>query len=531
MILALEQAAAVPAATGPAAARSARPLASAPPARRSRRLARSGWQHGRLRLAGVRALPAGRVAATDSRSSTSCNVKIVAAHRQQAAQAVKSESAGAVAVKPSKPPASRRLLSLLPARAPTTVITSLLVNYSLAMSDWWSFQKQAASRMGSLANALPLASSVSQIRLQLPQLPRWRLGGAQAPEVQKLLGEEQRLAPGESVVNEEALRGDNEDEVAAVTRDDAVPGILWEQRKKDVEEEQRKRPTFTSPGFSYSAAGLLFPYHLGVTQYLIDAGMITESTPLAGSSAGAIVCAVVASGVSMRAAVEATKELGKDCREFGTAFRLGAVLRKFLRSFLPDDAHLSCNGRIRVQELTADLLPALTEHCNVQHVFLFAVAVTQVFRAPRGILVDQFDDKEDLINALLTSCYIPGFLAPAPMTWFRDRYCVDGGISLFMPPTATSETVRVCCFPASALGLTSIGISPDLRPENRATMRELFNWALEPATDDILEILYEDGYKDAAMWHEHRKQGVESGTDQATSTLKGQVTPQLVAAE
>eukprot|EP00850_Spirogloea_muscicola_P012638 SM000082S22880 [mRNA] locus=s82:547550:550678:+ [translate_table: standard] len=508
MILALEQAAAVPAATGPAAARSARPLASAPPARRSQRLARSGWPHGRLRLAGVRALPAGRVAAVDIRSSTSCNVKTVAAHRQQGAQAVKSESAGAVAVKPSQPPssASRRLLSLLPAQAPTTVITSLLVNYSLAMSDWWSFQQQAASRMGSLANALPLGSSVSKIRLQLPQLPRWRLGGAQAPEVQELLGEEQRLAPGESVVNEEALRGDNEDEVAAVTRDDAVPGILWEQRKKDVEEEQRKRPTFTSPGFSYSAAGLLFPYHLGVTQYLIDAALITESTPLAGSSAGAIICAVVASGVSMRAAVEATKELGKDCREFGTAFRLGAVLRKFLRSFLPDDAHISCNGRIRV-------------------------AVTQVFRAPRGILVDQFDDKEDLINALLTSCYIPGFLAPAPMTWFRDRYCVDGGISLFMPPTATSETVRVCCFPASALGLTNIGISPDLRPENRATMRELFNWALEPATDDILEILYEDGYKDAAMWHEHRKQGLESGTDEATSTLKEQLTPELVAAE
>ena len=50
---------------------------------------------------------------------------------------------------------------------------------------------------------------------------------------------------------------------------------------------------------------------------------VQENTPLSGSSAGAIVCAVVASGVTMRAALEATKKLSKDCREKGTAFRLG----------------------------------------------------------------------------------------------------------------------------------------------------------------------------------------------------------------
>jgi hypothetical protein len=37
------------------------------------------------------------------------------------------------------------------------------------------------------------------------------------------------------------------------------------------------------------------------------------------------------------------------------------------------------------------------------------VAVTQVFRQPRGLLVDSFDSKEDLINALHTSCFIPGY--------------------------------------------------------------------------------------------------------------------------
>lgn len=48
-----------------------------------------------------------------------------------------------------------------------------------------------------------------------------------------------------------------------------------------------------------------------------------ETTPLAGSSAGAIVCAVIASGSSMQDALDATKILANDCRARGTAFRLG----------------------------------------------------------------------------------------------------------------------------------------------------------------------------------------------------------------
>jgi hypothetical protein len=71
------------------------------------------------------------------------------------------------------------------------------------------------------------------------------------------------------------------------------------------------------------------------------------------------------------------------------------------------------------------------------------VAVTQVFRQPRGLLVDSFDSKEDLINALHTSCFIPGYLAPRPVTIFRDRVCIDGGLTLFMPPTVADKTVCI----------------------------------------------------------------------------------------
>ncbi|XP_057544899.1 uncharacterized protein LOC130824040 [Amaranthus tricolor] len=267
---------------------------------------------------------------------------------------------------------------------------------------------------------------------------------------------------------------ENGERIASVMEDPLQPEVVWEQREKDVEEEQR-RMEVTSPGFSFSAAGLLFPYHLGVAQFLIENGYIKDTTPLAGSSAGAIVCAVIASGSTMQDALQATKILAEDCRTGGTAFRLGAVLRDILQKVLPEDAHTRCNGRIRV-------------------------AVTQIGWRPKGLLIDQFDSREDLINALFTSSFIPGYLAPRPATMFRKRLCIDGGLTLFMPPTSASQTVRVCAFPASTLRMQGIGISPDCNPETRLSTRQLFNWALEPADDFVLDKLFEFGYSDAATW-------------------------------
>ncbi|XP_057464884.1 uncharacterized protein LOC130754663 isoform X2 [Actinidia eriantha] len=214
--------------------------------------------------------------------------------------------------------------------------------------------------------------------------------------------------------------------IAALVENAEETEVIWEQRVKDVEAE-RRREAVSSPGFSFSAAGMLFPYHLGIAQFLIEKGYIK------------------------------------------------AVLRNILDKFLPEDIHIRSNGRIRV-------------------------AVTQILWRPRGLLVDQFDSKEDLIDALFTSSFIPGYLAPRPATVFRNRFCVDGGLTLFMPPTSAAQTVCVCAFPASLLGLQGIEISPDCNPENRASPRELFNWALEPAEDHILDKLFELGYADAAAW-------------------------------
>ncbi|KAI3990979.1 hypothetical protein MKX01_026163 [Papaver californicum] len=300
------------------------------------------------------------------------------------------------------------------------------------------------------------------------------------------------------IQNEVGVEEDEESVFTGRVRTSVVvqeqPVMIWDQQQPlkdfEVDEMNKKRALHTGTGFSFSAAGLLFPYHLGVAHFLIEKGYIKETTPLAGSSAGAIVCAVVASGSSMREALEATKILAEDCRRGGTAFRLGAVLRNILEIFLPDDVHIRSNGRVRV-------------------------AVTQILWRPRAILVDQFISKEDLINAVFTSSFIPGYLAPRPATLFRNKLCVDGGLTLFMPPTSAANTVRICAFPASRLGLQGIGISPDCNPEDRATSGQLFKWALEPGEDGDLDRLFELGYLDAAVWAEQNpvQEAVEHGAE------------------
>lgn len=68
-------------------------------------------------------------------------------------------------------------------------------------------------------------------------------------------------------------RNYSKERIGAVMEDEIEPEVIWEQRVKDVEAEKKRR-VVTSPGFSFSAAGLLFPYHLGVAQFLIEKGYI-----------------------------------------------------------------------------------------------------------------------------------------------------------------------------------------------------------------------------------------------------------------
>ncbi len=117
--------------------------------------------------------------------------------------------------------------------------------------------------------------------------------------------------------------------------------------------------------------------------------------------------------------------LADDCRQKGTRGRLGIVLSRFLHDLLPDDAHERCKDKIYVSitplpnacmqpssiyQAAVAVCKLLRPSCPAQ------VAVTRAWPRPMGYLVSQFESREDLIEALLTSCHIP---------WWYDSLSVD----------------------------------------------------------------------------------------------------------
>lgn len=64
----------------------------------------------------------------------------------------------------------------------------------------------------------------------------------------------------------------------------------------------------------------------------------------------------------------------------------------------------------------------------------------------------QFESRDDLIAALLTSCHIPMYFTGTLARQFRGNLACDGGLTNFLPVPADSQyAVRVCCFPSQSL--------------------------------------------------------------------------------
>jgi hypothetical protein len=253
-------------------------------------------------------------------------------------------------------------------------------------------------------------------------------------------------------------------------------------------------------GFGFSAAGCLFSYHAGAAGALIDAGLILpEKTRLAGASAGSIIAACIASGMPFAEMTALSLEMFADLRENGTRGRLGDVLRRFLTAHLPRGAAERSRGRV-------------------------FVAVTRPLPRVRGELVSDFVDRDDLIQALMTSCHIPYYLDGAPTTRFRGGLALDGGLADFVPLPPGGAGVRVSPFPARQLSpIYRIGVAPDLHgaEEWPHDWRAMVGWAFEPADEATTQALIARGGADARRWMTAAGLGAEAEAAAAAEAVAG----------
>ena len=180
----------------------------------------------------------------------------------------------------------------------------------------------------------------------------------------------------------------------------------------------------TASWIALSGSGWLTPYHVGVLSGLRRTGLIDRfiKVPVAGTSGGALVAAADACGLSEAEMLKATIELGAWANDQPRIVgKLGPGLLDAARDIMPEDAHERCRGRLAVT-----VTPARP---------------SAFLPWSKPDLVTSFRDKEDLIQAVYCSSFIPFYLELAPAAWWRGSWWCDGGLVDIIPPV-DAEAVR-----------------------------------------------------------------------------------------
>ena len=261
-------------------------------------------------------------------------------------------------------------------------------------------------------------------------------------------------------------------------------------------------------GFSLSPGGLLLPYHLGVLASLSHHGYLTQDTPIAGSSAGAIAVASHACGVSPNVALEASMKISSRCNPYFLARgQLMPSLRHELNTLLPKDAN--------------DIVNARSGTVGLAHFELFP-------RTRPVLQTQRFETRECLMDAVCDSSMFPYFTSNRPFRMVKrpgkrvPRIVVDG---VFTEPlwrfgcpdmdkclpkhNQINRSISVSVFPMDLIDLSLTAksegdrrnvISPQLEPNLIGQVGRLGRLACTPGDPKDLMKLYDDGWADAERW-------------------------------
>lgn len=242
---------------------------------------------------------------------------------------------------------------------------------------------------------------------------------------------------------------------------------------------------------SFAGCGFLGIYHVGVASCFKEYAPQISVKTISGSSAGALVAiAHICGNTQLGFATTDNLKVAMDARQrtlgpFHPNFDLNAIVQEALDRGLPDDAHVRATGVLNV---------SLTRQSDGSNV-----------------IINEFASRDELIQALLCSCFIPffsGFVAPK----LRGIAYVDGGFSNnLLKLDEHTITVSPFCGEADICPLddsfgalmqinfagTSIAVSP-------ANMHRICN-ALLPAPPEVLKQLCQQGFDDGMRYLQKNK--------------------------
>uniref|UniRef100_A0A8C7ECX3 Patatin like phospholipase domain containing 1 n=1 Tax=Nothoprocta perdicaria TaxID=30464 RepID=A0A8C7ECX3_NOTPE len=253
--------------------------------------------------------------------------------------------------------------------------------------------------------------------------------------------------------------------------------------------EEDIRAPGTPFSLSFSGSGFLVLYQVGVVQSLLELApeLLRSACKVYGSSAGSLIAAAVVCGTNLgKRIIEYFFESAREVRKtilgpLSPKCSLLRNIRSLLQRTLPENSHQVASGRLHI---------SLTRVVDGQNV-----------------MVSEFNSKEDLIQALLCSCFLPIYCGFIPPSYRGVRY-VDGGFTGLQPVSSLEEAVitvspftgeldicpRDC--PAIFYCFQIFNGSIQISIENLCRI----SYALFPPSCVILDDMYFQGYQDTALF-------------------------------
>ncbi|XP_040571631.1 1-acylglycerol-3-phosphate O-acyltransferase Pnpla3 isoform X2 [Lepeophtheirus salmonis] len=211
---------------------------------------------------------------------------------------------------------------------------------------------------------------------------------------------------------------------------------------------------------SFSGCGFLGMYHVGSaaawTEEIAE-GRIKIKNAL-GSSAGSIIAVALLADIPSEILRSKFLRLASKAEAlpggaFHPKFDINSIFSRELNETLPLDAHEIVSGKLHI---------SITDP-----------------KTMKNIIVSQFSTREELIEALICSCYMPAFSGYSLPTYCGKVY-VDGGKSQIGPQSSDSRRKMMWKSGGEELEISKRNL-------------KRFICAVSPAKD--LEELYQDGYQ------------------------------------
>ncbi|XP_030311252.1 patatin-like phospholipase domain-containing protein 2 isoform X3 [Calypte anna] len=235
---------------------------------------------------------------------------------------------------------------------------------------------------------------------------------------------------------------------------------------------------------SFAGCGFLGVYHIGAATCLQERAphVIRDARHIYGASAGALAGAVLAGGGSLAQACADVLALAKEARRrnlgpLHPSFDVIKIIRDGLMRNLPEDTHKLSSGRLYI-------------------------SLTRVSDG-KNALISNFNSKEEVVQALICSSFVPIYCGLIPPSFRGVRY-VDGGISDNLPQHESKNTITVSPF-AGECDICPKGNSAnfhEMNVTNTSIQFSLGNFyrltqALFPPEPKVLGEICEQGYSDA----------------------------------